>query len=173
MELHVTCVYVCAQCVQLFVIPWTTDRQALPSLSFSRQEYWSGLHSLLHRIFLTQGSNPGLLPCRRILYCLSHQGNPYVTWGFPNLKSVWELDLKPRQAKIKNKSVPLTDSRMTEQHWGSLVSFAWKSSFIKLPCQGRIFRGSQGSWSLISVRPLSKITLSFAGKLRATVTSFV
>ena len=35
-----------------------------------------GSHSLLHRIFLTQGSNPGLLHCRRILYPLSHQGNP-------------------------------------------------------------------------------------------------
>ena len=30
-------------------------------------------HSLLQGIFLTQGSNPGLLHCRRILYHLSHQ----------------------------------------------------------------------------------------------------
>ena len=29
-------------------------------------------------IFLTQGSNPGLLHCRRILYQLSHQGSPEV-----------------------------------------------------------------------------------------------
>ena len=35
-----------------------------------------GGHSLLHRIFLTQRSNPGLLFCRQILYCLSHQGSP-------------------------------------------------------------------------------------------------
>ena len=33
-------------------------------------------HSLLQGIFLTQGSNSGLLHCRQILYCLSHQGNP-------------------------------------------------------------------------------------------------
>ena len=33
-----------------------------------------GSHSLLQRIFLSQGSNPGLLYCRQILYCLSHQG---------------------------------------------------------------------------------------------------
>ena len=33
-----------------------------------------GSHSLLQGIFLTQGSNPGLLHCRQILYCLSHQG---------------------------------------------------------------------------------------------------
>ena len=31
-----------------------------------------GSHSFLQRIFLTQGSNPGLLHCRQILYCQSH-----------------------------------------------------------------------------------------------------
>ena len=34
-----------------------------------------GRHALLPGIFPTQGSNPGLLHCRRILYCLSHQGS--------------------------------------------------------------------------------------------------
>ena len=33
-----------------------------------------GCHSLLQGIFLTQGSNLGLLHCRQILYCLNHQG---------------------------------------------------------------------------------------------------
>ena len=32
--------------------------------------------SLLQGIFPTQGSNPGLPPCRQILYRLSHQGSP-------------------------------------------------------------------------------------------------
>ena len=35
-----------------------------------------GSLSLLQRIFPTQGSNPGLLHCREILYRLSHQGSP-------------------------------------------------------------------------------------------------
>ena len=35
-----------------------------------------GCHSLLQGIFLTQWLNPGLLPCRQILYPLSHQGSP-------------------------------------------------------------------------------------------------
>ena len=34
-----------------------------------------GCHSLLQVIFTTQGSNPDLLCCRQILYCLSHQGS--------------------------------------------------------------------------------------------------
>ena len=37
-----------------------------------------GCHALLQRIFPTQGSNPGLLHCRRILYHLSHQGSPRI-----------------------------------------------------------------------------------------------
>ena len=32
-----------------------------------------GCHSLLQGIFLSQGLNQGLLYCRQILYCLSHQ----------------------------------------------------------------------------------------------------
>ena len=35
-----------------------------------------GCHALFQGIFPTQGSNPGLLPCRQILYHLSHQGSP-------------------------------------------------------------------------------------------------
>ena len=34
-----------------------------------------GCHFFLQRIFSTQGSNLGLLHCRRILYHLSHQGS--------------------------------------------------------------------------------------------------
>ena len=45
--------------------------QAPLSTEFSRQEYWS--HSLLQGIFLTQGSNLGLLHCRWILYCRTRE----------------------------------------------------------------------------------------------------
>ena len=37
-----------------------------------------GSPSLLQEIFPTQGSNPGLLHCRQILYYLSHKGSPLV-----------------------------------------------------------------------------------------------
>ena len=39
------------------------------------QNTWVGSLSLLQEIFPTQGSNPGLLHCRRILYLLSHKGS--------------------------------------------------------------------------------------------------
>ena len=37
-----------------------------------------GSLSLLQEIFPTQGSNPGLLHCRQILYQLSHKGSPRI-----------------------------------------------------------------------------------------------
>ena len=37
-----------------------------------------GFHALLQGIFLTQGSNPGLLLCRWVLDHLSHQGSPSI-----------------------------------------------------------------------------------------------
>ena len=39
-----------------------------------------GCHFLLQGIFLTQGSNRGLLHCTWILYHLSHQGSPTVCY---------------------------------------------------------------------------------------------
>ena len=48
-------------CVQLFATLWTVACQAPLSL--------------LQGIFPIQGSNPGLLHCRQILYCQSHQGS--------------------------------------------------------------------------------------------------
>ena len=52
--------------------------QALLSMGFSRQEYWSGLPFPPTGIFPTKGSNPGLLHCRQILYNLSHQGSLWL-----------------------------------------------------------------------------------------------
>ena len=63
--------------IQLFATPWTVACQASLSMVFSRQQYWSRLPSIFQGIFLTQGSNLGLLHCRQILYHLSHQGSPW------------------------------------------------------------------------------------------------
>ena len=49
-------------------IPWNS----------SGQNTGVGSWSLLKGIFPTQGSNPGLSHCRRILYQLSHKGSPRI-----------------------------------------------------------------------------------------------
>ena len=59
--------------IRLFVTPWS-----IQSMEFSRPEYGVGSLSLFQGIFPTQGANPGLLHCRRVLYQLSHKGIPRV-----------------------------------------------------------------------------------------------
>ena len=44
------------------------------SMKFYRQEHWSGLPFPSPGDLLTQGLNLSLPHCRKILYCLSHQG---------------------------------------------------------------------------------------------------
>ena len=51
---HSTCVLSHFSHVQLFVTPWTVACQALLSMGFSRQEYWSGLPSPPPLIALSQ-----------------------------------------------------------------------------------------------------------------------
>ena len=48
-----------------------------------------GSLSLLQGIFPTQGWNPGLAHCRRILYQLSHNGSP--KWGSSDCR-IWDID---------------------------------------------------------------------------------
>ena len=54
--------------------PWTVTSRLLCPWNSPGQNTRVGSRSLLQGIFPTQGSNPGLLHCRQILYHLSHQG---------------------------------------------------------------------------------------------------
>ena len=75
----------CAQplsCVRLFATPWTIARQAPLSMGILQARLLEWIATSFSRgIFPTQGSNPGLLHCKQILYHLSHQGshrNSYI-----------------------------------------------------------------------------------------------
>ena len=54
--------------------------------NFPGQNTGLGSLSLLQGIFPTQGSNPALLHCRRILYQLSHMG---LTWSLHFVFALW------------------------------------------------------------------------------------
>ena len=63
--------------VWLFVTPWTITCQAPLSMEFPRQEYWNGLLFPSPGDLPEPGLNLDLLHHRKILYHLSHQGNPH------------------------------------------------------------------------------------------------
>ena len=70
---------VCAQSVShvwLFRTAWTGAHQALLSMEFSRQEYWSGLPFPLQGMFPTQGWNLHLLHWQADSLSLSHMVKP-------------------------------------------------------------------------------------------------
>ena len=54
-----------------------------------------GSLSLLQGIFPTQGLNPGLLDCRRLLYQLSHKGNPIGKGSSDWERSMSKLNCHP------------------------------------------------------------------------------
>ena len=67
-------------------MPWTAAHQAPLFCLQGSSVHWDspgrntgvGCHAFLQGIFPTQELNPGLLHCRQILYCLSHQGSPRI-----------------------------------------------------------------------------------------------
>ena len=57
--------------------PWTVARQSPRSLGiYPGKKTGVSCHALLQGMFLTQGSNLGLLHYRQILYLLSYLGSP-------------------------------------------------------------------------------------------------
>ena len=70
--------------VQLFAIPRTVAHQVPLFMGILQARILVWVHALLQGIFPTQGSNPGLPHCRRILNQRSHQGSPLRSiklWG--------------------------------------------------------------------------------------------
>ncbi|KAL4682426.1 hypothetical protein H8959_001981 [Pygathrix nigripes] len=71
---------------------------------------------------------------------------PYVTWEFPNLKSVRELILKHGQAKVKNKTIPLTDNTAIEEHLGKFGATCLEDLIYETAFPGKHFQ--EISWFL-------------------------
>ena len=69
-----------------------------------------GCHFLLQGIIPTQGSNLGLLHCRQILYCLSHQGS--LTLQMNSTKSLEKLSYPDQTLpeKLQRKETSQTHS---------------------------------------------------------------
>ncbi|KAM3603596.1 uncharacterized protein V6R79_025672 [Siganus canaliculatus] len=67
---------------------------------------------------------------------------PYVAWGFPNLKSVRELILKRGQTRVGRKKVPLTDNAFIEQHLGKNGIICLEDLIHEIYSVGKGFRAT-------------------------------
>uniref|UniRef100_A0AAY4AX28 60S ribosomal protein L7-like 1 n=1 Tax=Denticeps clupeoides TaxID=299321 RepID=A0AAY4AX28_9TELE len=65
---------------------------------------------------------------------------PYVAWGFPNLKSVRELILKRGQGKVDKRKIPLTDNTVIEQHMGKYGIICLEDLIHEIYSVGKNFR---------------------------------
>ncbi|NP_955884.1 60S ribosomal protein L7-like 1 [Danio rerio] len=65
---------------------------------------------------------------------------PYVAWGYPNLKSVRELILKRGQGKVDKRKIPLTDNTLIEQHLGKYGIICLEDLIHEIYSAGKNFR---------------------------------
>ncbi|XP_017556484.1 60S ribosomal protein L7-like 1 [Pygocentrus nattereri] len=65
---------------------------------------------------------------------------PYVAWGFPNLKSVRELILKRGQLKMNKSRIPLTDNTVIEKHLGQYGIICLEDLIHEIYSAGKNFR---------------------------------
>ena len=114
----------------------------------------AGSHSLLQGIFLTQGSNPGLLYYRQILYHLSHRGSLVME----------QLRATPEMAAHQ---APLFVGFSRQEHWSGLP--------FPSPCM-KVKSESEVSQSCPTLRDSMNCSLpgsSFHGIFQARVLEWV
>ena len=87
------CVCVCVLCLTLLQPHGCSLAMFLCLWDFPCKNTGVDCHSLLQGIFLTQGTNPGLLHCRQILYHPNHQGSPPKISYSVVSDSLWPLGL--------------------------------------------------------------------------------
>ena len=106
-------------------------------------------HFFLQRIFLTQGSNLGLLHCRWILYWLSYQGSQtHITERFPST-SIFQDVLSLRSIILSSPCLKkLTNKQVKQQRVGIYVALC-------LCLVTSAVSDSETTWTVARQAPLS------------------
>ena len=118
--------------VQLFVTPWTVTYQAPLSMGFTGKSTGVGCHFLLQGIFPTQGSNPGLLHCRQMPYCLAIR-EAYINQltqqiFIKHLLWAWNSVGTEDKAVNKPKSPPSRNSHWSD--WKRCIKLLWRGAYL-------------------------------------------
>ena len=94
--------------VQLLATPWTVVHGLYSPWNSPGQNTGRGSPSFLQGIFPTQGSNPGILHCRQILYQLSHKGSQgyWSGWSIPSPVDLPNPEIEPWSPALQVDSLP-------------------------------------------------------------------
>ena len=92
-----------------------------------------GCHSLLQGIFPTQELNQGLLHCRKILYCLRHQGSCISHHYFKMHQT--NKNIKPLEEKLR-------------------YSWPWIKSFLDTTSNAQCIKEKNNTLDLIKIKSL-------------------
>src|SRR3546814_19891335 len=68
---------------------------------------------------------------------------PYITYGYPNLKSVRELVYKRGHAKINGQRIPITDNKLIEDKLGKIDILSVEDIIHEIFTVGPNFRSEE------------------------------
>jgi large subunit ribosomal protein L7e len=96
---------------------------AEPKLAFvMRIRGINGLHpkprKILQLFRLRQINNGVFMKLNKATVNMLRMAEPYITWGYPNLKSIRDLIYKRGFAKIDGRRIPITDNSIIEKKLG-------------------------------------------------------
>ncbi|KAL7675287.1 hypothetical protein ACOME3_001550 [Neoechinorhynchus agilis] len=81
-----------------------------------------GLHPKVRKVLqllrLRQINNGVFVRINKAVVNLLRIAEPYITWGYPNLKTVRDLIYKRGYGKINRQRIPLTDNKLIEDNLG-------------------------------------------------------
>ncbi len=84
----------------------------------------NGIHPTPRKVMqllrLRQINNGTFVKLNKATLQMLRLADPYITWGYPNMKSVRELIYKRGYGKIDGRRIPLTDNSVIESKLGKL-----------------------------------------------------
>ena len=80
---------------------------------------------------------PAYLQVNKAIMNMLQRVEPYITWGYPNLKTVRELVYKRGYGKVSKNRIPLTDNQIIEQvgtPWLPCAMAEWTGLLMFMGC---------------------------------------
>ena len=124
-------------CVRLFATLWSVAHRLLCPWDSPGKNTRVSCQFFLQGIFPTQGSNPGLLHCRQILYQMSYLGSTSIkrenkfcieSWGFTtsiSLNNLYSFLVINYKGKKRNKKRNIAQKNQKAVNW----QLGWENLF--------------------------------------------